>query len=607
MDNQEELSKVKKNFLKSKIKNILLYKGQESKGEFLEIINENLNDNDNIKYIIKIISYYSKNSINNEMRINCFEFFTELIKNISNNNIIICLTNILVFMQENISILKINIIFEIMIGKLSHIEIKTFEILNGFCLLNIKKNSNIIKKEALLCYQSLIKNFNNLIPDNFKVRIIKSFLDTITQILLNKKNTFEDKYLLLLIINDIICLSKENSNLYIESILSSIIQDLSLNDDNIKIIILDIINNIIKFIPSKKNEIRNIIFPYLNRINDDNLTNNIIKRIVYNIKTILELNKTVNQQILKTKKSNKNQRNDGKLKEKINNNYKNGNKSFGSENCSNRNKNIKCEIFVNKRYFPINKLNANNSFKLDKIKLSTFRKEEDFVNPIQQWYDFDTDITNKNMKKERILSSINIKESINNNQINIINQKNGEPKLDLIMDEIIKLSNNQNIIAEKIINLDRNTQKQISYFEDRLYQLENKDINNDLNNKRYRILFPINDTNKKLIDFLITKNDDMSIYHLKSINDYEMELIDNNLIDEIVDKLIYFFEHNVHIEESMTFIKKLFVKNKKRFNFEQIKKLLASFDVLLSSNSKLSDQISFDISLIISSINSEKI
>ena len=607
MDNQEELSKVKKNFLKSKIKNILLYKGQESKGEFLEIINENLNDNDNIKYIIKIISYYSKNSINNEMRINCFEFFTELIKNISNNNIIICLTNILVFMQENISILKINIIFEIMIGKLSHIEIKTFEILNGFCLLNIKKNSNIIKKEALLCYQSLIKNFNNLIPDNFKVRIIKSFLDTITQILLNKKNIFEDKYLLLLIINDIICLSKENSNLYIESILSSIIQDLSLNDDNVKIIILDIINNIIKFIPSKKNEIRNIIFPYLNRINDDNLTNNIIKRIVYNIKTILELNKAMNQEILKTKKSNKNQRNDGKLKEKINNNYKNGNKSFGSENCSNRNKNIKCEIFVNKRYFPINKLNANNSFKLDKIKLATFRKEEDFVNPIQQWYDFDTDITNKNMKKERILSSINIKESINNNQINIINQKNGEPKLDLIMDEIIKLSNNQNIIAEKIINLDRNTQKQISYFEDRLYQLENKDINNDLNNKRYRILFPINDTNKKLIDFLITKNDDMSIYHLKSINDYEMELIDNNLIDEIVDKLIYFFEHNVHIEESMTFIKKLFVKNKKRFNFEQIKKLLASFDVLLSSNSKLSDQISFDISLIISSINAEKI
>jgi hypothetical protein len=510
-------------------------------------------------------------------------------------------------MQENISILKINIIFEIMIGKLSHIEIKTFEILNGFCLLNIKKNSNIIKKEALLCYQSLIKNFNNLIPDNFKVRIIKSFLDTITQILLNKKNIFEDKYLLLLIINDIICLSKENSNLYIESILSSIIQDLSLNDDNIKIIILDIINNIIKFIPSKKNEIRNIIFPYLNRINDDNLTNNIIKRIVYNIKTILELNKAVNQEILKTKKSNKNQRNDGKLKEKINNNYKNGNKSFGSENCSNRNKNIKCEIFVDKRYFPINKLNANNSFKLDKIKLATFRKEEDFVNPIQQWYDFDTDITNKNMKKERILSSINIKESINNNQINIINQKNGEPKLDLIMDEIIKLSNNQNIIAEKIINLDRNTQKQISYFEDRLYQLENKDINNDLNNKRYRILFPINDTNKKLIDFLITKNDDMSIYHLKSINDYEMELIDNNLIDEIVDKLIYFFEHNVHIEESMTFIKKLFVKNKKRFNFEQIKKLLASFDVLLSSNSKLSDQISFDISLIISSINAEKI
>ena len=61
------------------------------------------------------------------------------------------------------------------------------------------------------------------------------------------------------------------------------------------------------------------------------------------------------------------------------------------------------------------------------------------------------------------------------------------------------------------------------------------------------------------------------------------------------------------VEESIIFIKKLFIKNKKKLGVEIIKKLLAAFDILLSSKFKLSDQISFDISLIISTINIEKI
>ena len=63
----------------------------------------------------------------------------------------------------------------------------------------------------------------------------------------------------------------------------------------------------------------------------------------------------------------------------------------------------------------------------------------------------------------------------------------------------------------------------------------------------------------------------------------------------------------MYVEESVIFIKKLFIKNKKKLNIDIIKKLLASFDILLSSGHKLSDQISFDISLIISVINTKKI
>ena len=69
------------------------------------------------------------------------------------------------------------------------------------------------------------------------------------------------------------------------------------------------------------------------------------------------------------------------------------------------------------------------------------------------------------------------------------------------MNEIFKISNNQNEIAEKIIKLDKNTKKQISYFEERLNQLENKDLNDEITNKRCRILYPSNNINNKIIKF----------------------------------------------------------------------------------------------------------
>ena len=219
------------------------------------------------------------------------------------------------------------------------------------------------------------------------------------------------------------------------------------------------------------------------------------------------------------------------------------------------------------------------------------------------WYNLDT-----NEKKYNKYSnlSINVNESINNN-INIINQQNDESKLDLIMNEIFKISNNQNEIAEKIIKLDKNTKKQISYFEERLNQLENKDLNDEITNKRCRILYPSNNINNKIINFITTRNDDIAIYHLKTITDNEIELLDNNLIEDAIDKLIFFIQNKIYVEESVIFIKKIFIKIKKRLNIQTIKKLLASFDILLSSDFKLSDQISFDISLIISIINVEKI
>ena len=607
MDSFDEYSKINKNYLKNSIKNIINFNEQESNIKFKELINESLNGNGNIKYIIKIISYYTKNSSNIEMKNRCYELFTELMKNLSKNNIISHLTNILLYMQENSNNFTIHILFEIIITKFNNdeIEIKIFEILNGFCIINIKSKETITKKEALLCYQNLIKNYEHF-NNNYKEKIIKSFLDTMVKVLLNNNFFFDDKYLLLSIVNDIICLSEEKSQNYLEMILNYVIECFSLND-NIKIIALNIINNIIKYCPNNLNEIKKIIHPHLIKLNNDNSINNMIKRIIFDINTKLELNQKVNNKpIIRIKKSiikrnsNNNKKNLGIRKE--NNNNKIMNKSFESVKLSQNNKS-KNQIFINNK-FQISNLTSNTNTKTSsnrkKLSLSTFRKEEDFQNPIKMWNDLDC-----NKKKENALS-INFNKSINNNY-NIINQKNDESKLDLIMNEIFKISNNQNIIAEKIIKLDKNTKKQITYFEERLNQLENKDINDELINKRCRILYPSNNINNKIINFITTRNNDISIYHLKTITDNEIEFLDNNLIEDAIDKLIFFIQNKMFVEESIIFIKKLFIKNKKKLNVEIIKKLLAAFDILLSSEFKLSDQISFDISLIISTINIEKI
>ena len=335
-----------------------------------------------------------------------------------------------------------------------------------------------------------------------------------------------------------------------------------------------------------------------------------IKRIIYDINNSMESPTKFKSQIIKVKKGNINRsynKNNQFLKGKI----IKGNKSYESD-CLNHNKNIKCEIYVSKKPIPItnfksitNKNSPSNKEKL--LTLSSFRKEEDYLNPIKLWYNFDTDNSIKNKKDEENTCLISIDKSINNNQINIINQKLEEPKLDLIINEIIQLSNNQNILAEKIINLDKNTKKQITYFEERLNKIENKDFTNELINQRVRILYPSNNANKKITEFLTSNNNDKSIYFLKLITQNEIELIDNNFIDDIFDKLIFFLENKIYIDETINFLKKLFAKNKKRFKIDSYKKLLSAFNIILKSGIKFNEQTSFDISWIISSINFEKI
>jgi hypothetical protein len=194
-------------------------------------------------------------------------------------------------------------------------------------------------------------------------------------------------------------------------------------------------------------------------------------------------------------------------------------------------------------------------------------------------------------------------------------------------------------LTEKIFLLENNTYKKISYFNSRIEELEKKLLNDSQNNHNeeeiireakireekirdeiireekiknyeekqiidypYKIIYPSNSLNEKLIIFLNEKYNNESIRYLSDITEEQIIEIDNNLIEDIVNRLISYLEKEIYIHESINFIKKIFIKNKIRFKLNIIKRLLSVLDILLKKNRIMTEADSFDISLIISSI-----
>ncbi len=207
---KNDLSKKIKNFLKNNIKEIVNNNEEKldnnSQEFFIKLTKDNINNDKIIKYIIKILSYNIKSSNNNYIQNKNYNLFLLLIKTLSKANIIKYLTSLLIFLQENIDIQPIEIAFEIILKNLKKYELKIFEILNGFCIHNIKNREKIGQNKALLCYEKLINNYQNCIGD--KKMILKSFIDNIIFNL--KIESFENIYQLMVCLNNIILITQNN-------------------------------------------------------------------------------------------------------------------------------------------------------------------------------------------------------------------------------------------------------------------------------------------------------------------------------------------------------------------------------------------------------------
>ena len=235
------LSKIEKNHLKNNIKEIINNYCKDElnyniRDNFNEIVNDNLNNDKTIKNIIKILSFNLREEKDEKIKNKYYELYLILIAKINRENTIKYLTVLLLFLQENIDNISIEIGFEKILINFDKFNLKVFEILNGFCIHNMKKKENAIQKKALLCYEILITNYNNC-EKKHKNDILKSFLDNIKYYL--ESNIFIDKYFLLVCLNKIIC-KIQDKYAFVDTI-PYILNYLLYNDYDIKLIALKII------------------------------------------------------------------------------------------------------------------------------------------------------------------------------------------------------------------------------------------------------------------------------------------------------------------------------------------------------------------------------
>ena len=517
------LSKIEKSYLKNNIKEIINNYCKDELNynileNFNEIVNDNLNNDKTIKNIIKMLSFNLREEKDEKIKNKYYELYLILIEKINRENTIKYLTVLLLFLQENIDNISIEIGFEKILNNFDKFKLKVFEILNGFCIYNMKKKENAIQKKALLCYEILITNYNNC-EKKHKNDILKSFLDNIKFNL--ESNIFIDKLSLLACLNKIIC--KIQDKYAFADTIPYILNYLLYNDYDIKLIALKIINNIIKYNKEKSKELKEDIIKYINKIKSEEYIDSNIKIIIDEIINSLDIKEEL---IIRNKKKVENKskydnNNSGNIMEKneinnkkdnnyknkikinlknkkIENGYKKDKLIIKSKNNNNKN-NIKIEIFVKKTPKSTNKkianrklIDLNSNSLLERRKennstailgnnsenkinkkykfISTFTNEDDYLNPIKIWNKFD----------ERNLTQSH-KRNKNINKFNDIYKKE-EINLELLMNEIEKFSKSQNLLTEKIFLLENNTYKKISYFNSRIEELEKKLLNDSQNN-----------------------------------------------------------------------------------------------------------------------------
>ena len=568
------------------------------KTQIKNLLDKNISNENNIKYILNKISSYITLSNVNEHKIG-FDLLTNII--ITNNIKFIeyYLFDILSILQENISLKNSD---EIIFNFIKIIEkipfeknLNSFEQINNFCVNNINDYNNI--SIGIECYKNLIKflNFDN--NNNNENLILK-------KIHLNLQNFLEIENFpkineILNLINDLILKSKENFNNYSAVTLYKILDFLASEDEKNKIISLEIIKNLLYFnkssIISLKEQIENFI-GVIDLNQDENLKEQCLNILIL-LNSDVKKNENFNKQF---EDNNNNNENNNNIENSINNNINNNNNENNSKEEENYNNNNNINENISNNSINLENFNFNEKDILNNSKSennnNNNKKEEEKI--------YDSPI-----KKEDLTSSLNSNNKFNNNNNNYNNNKiikQYEKKFSIILNKMKEMSNKQLFIIDLISNIKKDSNEKLFNLNKRIENIEKNNKNNK-NNKNLNDDFDNNNNNN--INFIINKslnseNINDLINEIKSLNLNKICLLNENLIENILLRIFPFLIKGKFLHESVIFIKSIFINKKNNFKLKEVtlKNLLDVFNYI-QNNNNINEEDLIDIKLLISILN----
>ena len=325
--------------------------------EYHNLILQNIKEPKNITFILHTISREIYNAEKIEEKKIILELLSEFFIPFKNNikETFPFLSRILTTIQSNIkSEIDSQFLSEIYTKILKFIFIEknienkqNYEILQGFCIYNMKQNEECYQNCGLLCLKNLILNLDIYIK---KEKYMKYMFEKI--ILFLENFNFYNKTILLSCLNDFILKCKESYKQYASLTLYKVLDFLQNDNENLRKEALNVIYLLIFYCPKEIENLKQNIIDFINILKNCpdefimNKSNQIYNLLLYN---------------------NNNIDNDDDINSNLNESY-NINKNINLSNYNDINLNKKQNNYLNynkkhKKYFSLKKLNIKKILK----------------------------------------------------------------------------------------------------------------------------------------------------------------------------------------------------------------------------------------------------
>lgn len=606
-----------------------------SHNQFKEFVLSQINSTTSMNLIIRNISLYI--NVNNDFGFELFDILSSLI--ISNELVSSYLSSLLASLQGNINgndIKNLNFVinsYENILAEIKDSEyVDNFEILNGFCIYNMKDKSNANRLIGIKTHYALIsRNYQRENVDS-NAHYLQNFWDNIMLFL--DKEDFNYKKELLDNVDLIIENTKEKFADYAGMTLYKLLDFLIEQNQDLKMsslnIILKLSHYCLSAIVHLKEQIKNFLDVVVKTGDDKvkDICHNIMTNLNANtIRKLSDISEVGMSEILSNKDEyskledvikssicvNEDEHyeiNDDKVFKDVNDLplkvdfMSNEKKRRNSDVIDNDHISLNCETETKKHL----QMSQRKEYASDK-KNTKKNKNKRNINCLSQE-------SNKTKKSDIVITTISSKEpyQTQNDNKSYYTQKDVnkissmyESQISSLISKMKTMSDKQLHLLDVITNLQKNSTEQITQLTSRINQLEKSLLSLSKQKKNNHI--KDNSTNAILKSLLNSNDEDKIINKISSLTLNQIKDIDVKLIEDILLRICTIVTKGNYIHEIIMFIKTVVISSSK---FNKLRSLIIRNlkDVLEFLNDDnngiyIKDEDLIDISLLLSFLNKQ--